>query len=95
MIFKTSRTVLFDSSSSRLRLKSPAMQRSLFAFWTEERSLTRKVSNASTLPLGGLYRTLTKVLRLLFNDNSMDRDSVLTEVMHRFDRTLRLNELCM
>ena len=61
-----------------------------FAFWTEERSLTRKVSNGSILLLGGLYRALTKVLRLLSYDNSMDRDSISAELMHRFDRTLKL-----
>ena len=85
----------FDSWSSRLRLKWPAICRCLFAFWTEERNLTRKVSNGLTSPLGGLCRTLTKVLRLLPNDNSMDRDSISTELMHSFDRTLKLNELCM
>ena len=25
----------------------------------------------------------------------MDKDSISTESMHRFDRTLKLNELCM
>ena len=73
---------------SRLKLKSPAICRSLFAFWTEERSLTREVSNGSVLPSGGLYRTLTKVLRLLSNDNSMDRDSISI-----YTQCIDLNEL--
>ena len=67
--------------------------RSLFAFWTEERSLARKVSTGSILPLGGLYRTLTKVLRLLSNGDSIDSDSISTKLMDRFDRILKLNKL--
>ena len=63
--------------------------------WTEERSLARKVSTGSILPLGGLYRLLTKVLCLLSNDNSMGSESISTELMNRFDRTFKLNKPCM
>ena len=91
IIFKKFCAFLLFSWSKRLRLKSPTIWCTLFEFFVILKTYFKNFPNDSIWPLGGLYRTLIKLLRFLSNKSSTHRDFTSLQLMLRSSLILKLN----